>query len=306
MRIKKKLRRGLAKKNITGKTGKVLTEFVMISFCAILAITISITSRVLDVSQSSDIYAASEETELTDEEWVDEEEFYPSGISDVFESLNEPQESNRKINRIGTSCEDVVVGQRVKTVEDEYSSMNISESMEEAVELMDRTVTTLSASPAIMSDEDYDTLLKIVEAEAGTEDLKGKILVANVIMNRVEHEEFPDSITDVVYEYRCGVPQFSPVYDGRIYRVTVSEETKEAVKQAIEGVDYSEGALFFVYKSAADKDNVEWFEKELKPLFKHGVHEFYTYPDEVQMVKTEEVSSGDEEVIQMAKNDILE
>ena len=47
-----------------------------------------------------------------------------------------------------------------------------------------------------MSDEDYDTLLHIVEAEAGTEDVKGRILVANVIMNRIKNKEFPDTVTE--------------------------------------------------------------------------------------------------------------
>lgn len=306
MKIKKKVRRSLAKKNITGRTGKVLTEFVMISICAFLAITISITSRLLDVSEEGAIYAASEEVTSMEGEFTCERTESTYELSDVFESLNEGVTGSRTVNRIGTSCEDVVVGQRVQTVNKAYSGVNIRESMEEAVNLMDRTVTTLTASPDIMSDEDYDTLLRIVEAEAGTEDIKGRVLVANVIMNRVNHEGFPDTITDVVYEYRNGVPQFSPVYDGRIYRVSVSEETREAVKLAIEGTDYSEGALFFVYKEAAEKDNVEWFEKELKSLFKHGVHEFYTYPDEVEMVVKSKEESEDEEVIQMAKNDILE
>ena len=49
------------------------------------------------------------------------------------------------------------------------------------------------------------------------------------------------------------------------------------MKQALEGTDYSEGALFFVQRSAADKKNVSWFDKDLKKLFKYGVHEFYTY-----------------------------
>ena len=297
MRIKKKLRRSLAEKNIHGTTGKVLTEFAMITMCSVVAVAISIASKIFDLSENNEIFAAAEEHEV---------EIYSSGISEVFSSLSETVEGNRSVNRIGTSCEDVVVGQRVQVVESVYSGINLSKSMEQAVERMDETITALSASPAIMSDEDYETLLKIVEAEAGTEDMKGRILVANVVMNRVKHEEFPDTITEVVYEYRSGVPQFSPVYDGRIYRVSVSEETREAVKQAIEGVDYSEGALFFVYKEAAEKDNVEWFESDLKSLFKHGVHEFYTYPDEVEMVQTVKETEEHSEVIQMAKNDILE
>ena len=59
-----------------------------------------------------------------------------------------------------------------------------------------------------MSDEDYDTLLRIVEAEAGSEDIKGRVLVANVIMNRVKSEDFPNTVTEVVWDNSDGVPQF--------------------------------------------------------------------------------------------------
>ena len=100
---------------------------------------------------------------------------------------------------------------------------------------------------------------------------------ANVIMNRVKSEDFPNTVTEVVWDNSDGVPQFSPTYDGRINEVAVSDETREAVKQALKGTDYSEGALFFIQKSAAEEHNVKWFEKDLKRLFKYGVHEFYTY-----------------------------
>ena len=160
----------------------------------------------------------------------------------------------------------------------------------------------MSANPKIMSDTDYDNLLHIVEAEAGTEDIKGRVLIANVIMNRLSHEEFPDTITGVILDQRNGIPQFSPVYDGKFYEVTVTDETREAVKQALEGTDYSEGALFFVQRSAADKKNVSWFDKDLKKLFKYGVHEFYTYPDEAKSQNTEnETSEDDTNVVQMVK-----
>ena len=69
------------------------------------------------------------------------------------------------------------------------------------------------------TESDYNVLLRIVQAEAGGCDMKGKILVANVILNRVESDEFPDTITDVVYEKR----QFSPVSNGSINRCKVEE-----------------------------------------------------------------------------------
>ncbi|MFQ8839732.1 MAG: cell wall hydrolase [Clostridium fessum] len=50
------------------------------------------------------------------------------------------------------------------------------------------------------SDEDYSVLQKIVQAEAGVCDDRGKILVANVIINRVKNKKFPNSVKAVVYE----------------------------------------------------------------------------------------------------------
>ena len=71
--------------------------------------------------------------------------------------------------------------------------------------------------------EDYENMLRIVEAEAGGEDRMGKLLVANVIINRVKDDAFPDSVTDVVFQQENGVCQFSPIRDGRFYTVSVSE-----------------------------------------------------------------------------------
>lgn len=122
-----------------------------------------------------------------------------------------------------------------------------------------------------LSDEDYDCLLRIVEAEAGVCDEKGKILVANVVLNRMETEEFPDTVREVVYQER----QFSPVSSGRIDRVTITDETVEAVRKALEGTDYSEGALFFVARKHAEKENLNWFDNSLEFLFEHDGHEFF-------------------------------
>lgn len=125
------------------------------------------------------------------------------------------------------------------------------------------------------SEEDYDNLLRIVEAEAGCEDSTGKLLVANVIINRVKNEKFPDTITDVIYQQENGVTQFSPVGNGRIQKVKVSEETREAVEDAIAGEDVSRGALYFVARKYADSRRLAWFDNHLKRLFTYGGHEFF-------------------------------
>lgn len=288
MKVKKTLHRRFGNRTAKKSQGP-LAEFGMITFCAFLVLMLSVGSKVFGDSAKGQVYAASEDSggfaTFQEEEISFEEENFSAGTEEEQEFLPKQEQAKNSeitIKRIGTSCEQVVVGQRVQTVQEDNVGLDVSASMENAVNRMDETVTAMSAKAKLMSDEDYQTMLQIVEAEAGTEDIKGRVLVANVIMNRVNSEGFPNTVTEVVYEYENGVPQFSPVHDGRIYRVTVSDETREAVKLALEGVDYSEGALFFIMKSAAEEQGINWFEKELKYLFKHGVHEFYTYPEETE------------------------
>lgn len=126
-----------------------------------------------------------------------------------------------------------------------------------------------------LSDEEMDVLLRIVEAEAGCEDEEGKLLVANVILNRVDNDAFPDSVKDVVFQRENGVSQFSPVSDGRYYEVVVSEDTIHAVSRAIRGEDISDGALYFAAREHADADRMKWFDEKLTFLFAHGAHEFF-------------------------------
>ena len=268
--------------------------------CTVIALLFSIGLRITDDSEQGRVYAAADSKEDS-EGYTLEEESIPSGIAGVIYGVNKTASSKKSVERIGTSCEEVMVGQRVKTVENTVAEFNVSSSIESKVNDFGEKTIELAQNPKIMSDTDYDTLLRIVEAEAGTEDVKGRILVANVIMNRVKNEEFPDSVTEVVWDYSNGVPQFSPTYDGRISEVTVSDETREAVRQVLEGVDYSEGALFFIQKSEAEAHNVSWFEKDLKKLFKYGVHEFYTYPDEGEEKKSQE--SQKQQVVEMKTDD---
>lgn len=123
-----------------------------------------------------------------------------------------------------------------------------------------------------LAEQEYQVLLKIVEAEAGGEDSTGRLLIANVIMNRVRSGRFPNTITEVVYQRCSGRAQFSPVSDGRIDRVSVSPETVEAVARAMNGEDLSAGALYFrsVYSNSG------WFDRALHRVLEHGNHIFYT------------------------------
>ena len=126
-----------------------------------------------------------------------------------------------------------------------------------------------------LSEEDYDALLRLVEAEASGEDIKGKMLVTNVVLNRVEDPVFPDTVEEVVYQKSGNKAQFSPVATGKIHRTSASAETVEAVERALCGEDESQGALYFVARAYASPENLHWFETHLTRLFAYHGPEFY-------------------------------
>ena len=127
--------------------------------------------------------------------------------------------------------------------------------------------------------ENLEALERIVEAEACDQDLFGKMLVANVVINRV-YAGFADTVKGVIFQKLGGSIQFSPVRKGgSYYTVKVCDETKEAVARVLSGEDYSQGALYFFQRSTTSARKAAWFDSDLKYLFKYGTHEFYKEKD---------------------------
>lgn len=110
-------------------------------------------------------------------------------------------------------------------------------------------------------------LAKIAMAEAGNQDTEGKALVMLVVLNRVWVDEFPDSIEEVIYQ----PGQFSPISDGAFDRAEPDDDCWDALDMVMQGWDESKGALYFESKSSST-----WHEDNLKFLFKHQDHYFYT------------------------------
>ena len=143
------------------------------------------------------------------------------------------------------------------------------------IKITDDSMQIKKACGVKVSASDRIILERIVEAEAGGENHKGKVLVANVVLNRVKNKAFPSTIKGVVFSHRGRTYQFSPIMDGRYYTVDVSKDTKSAVSDALKGIDYSDGALYFMERALADSSNVSWFDRSLIRLFKYHCHEFY-------------------------------
>lgn len=274
---------------------RVMKGVLLIAGCGILAATVSIGNGALHLEGGS-VYALDDKTEIVTADGIPVDSI-PAGLQGVITGVSSSPTPGSKVNNIGTTGDNIVVGQRVRTIGNASSDIDVSGSMIEQAAKMNEESVTMAANATMMSDSDYSTLLRIVEAEAGDGDVKARVLVANVILNRIARPDFPDNVTDVVFQYVNGVPQFAPTYDGAFYTVEVTDDTREAVKQALSGTDYSEGALFFVMKSALDESSVSWFDTDLKHLFKYGLHDYYTYPEETDPLNT---GFEDQEVLTMA------
>lgn len=59
---------------------------------------------------------------------------------------------------------------------------------------------------------ELELLAQLVEAEAGNQSFEGKCLVVDVVLNRVESDIFPDTISEVIYQDG----QFSVAHNGRL------------------------------------------------------------------------------------------
>ncbi len=192
---------------------------------------------------------AEQTTELAYEE---KEEVEADTEAKVQTETTQPAESTQSIEVEEESCE-----AQIEEVEPELLTM-----------AGENTRTGYS-----VTDYEYDILLHIVAAEAGGCDMEGQILVANVILNRVGNERFPDSIEAVVFQKN----QFSPVLAGTLWSAQVTDSVREAVNRALAGEDHSQGALFFSARARLGDESMAWFDTNLRWLFEHDGHEFYTF-----------------------------
>lgn len=90
------------------------------------------------------------------------------------------------------------------------------------------------------SSNDVYLLAKVIAAEARGESYVGQVAVGAVVLNRVSHSSFPDSIAGVVYQPGA----FSCVNDSN-WSVAPTAESQKAARDAINGWDPSGGAIYY-------------------------------------------------------------
>ena len=96
------------------------------------------------------------------------------------------------------------------------------------------------------SSADVYLLAKTIHAEGRGEPYTGQVAIGAVILNRVRHSEFPNTISGVVYQKHA----FTAVSDGQI-NLTPNETAMKAARDAINGWDPTGGAIYYYNPAVA-------------------------------------------------------
>ena len=95
-------------------------------------------------------------------------------------------------------------------------------------------------------DGDLQLLARIISAEARGEPYQGQVAVGAVVLNRVRHPSFPDTLSGVIYQ----TDAFTAVSDGQ-FDQPVAESAYRAAQEAMNGSDPSGGALYYFNPATA-------------------------------------------------------
>ncbi len=125
-------------------------------------------------------------------------------------------------------------------------------------------INTAASSTGGTSSSDYNLLARIISAEARGEPYNGQVAVGAVILNRIEHPSFPDTLAGVVYQKGA----FSCLDDGQ-FNVAVADSAYKAATDALNGVDPSGGAIYY-YNPATATSSWIWSRPIIKTIGKHN------------------------------------
>ena len=115
----------------------------------------------------------------------------------------------------------------------------------------------------ILTDEEIELIALVTMAEAEGEPEEGKRLVIDTILNRVDGEYWPDTVTDVIYQKS----QFTSMWNGRVNRCYVREDICQLVREELKSRTNNEVVFFTAGK----------YGKYGKPMFSIGNHYFARY-----------------------------
>ena len=113
------------------------------------------------------------------------------------------------------------------------------------------------------SGSQVDLLARLISAEARGEPYSGQVAVGAVVLNRIKHPSFPNTLSGVIYQSGA----FTCITDGQ-FNQTVAESAYRAARDALNGVDPSGGAIYYFNPSTATSSWI-WSRPLITVIGKH-------------------------------------
>lgn len=182
----------------------------------------------------------------------------------LFEGIESSAETEKyKLSRdISEICTDIVEEKQEILLEESETQCQQEQEEITVKPIYDREFT----------EEEKYLLAKIAMAEAESQNIQTKTLIIMTVLNRVESSDFPDSISEVIFQKHGKIYEFSPVMPGgRWWTTEPDEDCYEAVEVVLTTeYDYSDGALYF--ESCKGES---WHSRRLTYLYQSGDLRFY-------------------------------
>jgi len=118
-------------------------------------------------------------------------------------------------------------------------------------------------SPATNQSNQIDLLARLISAEARGEPYVGQVAVGAVVLNRMEHPSFPNTMSGVIYQSGA----FSCLDDGQ-FDQPVADSAYQAARDALNGWDPSGGAIYYFNPSTATSKWI-WSRPHITTIGKH-------------------------------------
>ncbi len=106
-------------------------------------------------------------------------------------------------------------------------------------------------------------LARIISAEARGEPYEGQVAVGAVVLNRVKHPSFPNSLSGVIYQNGA----FTAIVDGQ-FDEPISSQSYQAARDALGGWDPSGGAIYY-YNPAKTTNTWIYSREVIKTIGNH-------------------------------------
>lgn len=112
-------------------------------------------------------------------------------------------------------------------------------------------------------DANVELIARVINGESRGEPYEGQVAVGAVILNRVKHPSFPNSVSGVIYQEGA----FTAVVDGQIH-AQMYESSYQAARDALNGWDPSGGAIYY-YNPATATSSWIYSRPVIKTIGKH-------------------------------------